>query len=856
MNPILKHFLPKFLALGLTVGIAALSLSWITSPGSNKENVTASTSSTSVPKNAFVESIPKGPSRAESLVVQPQAQRRERPPRSDNLTENLFHALEEATFGENPDGFLEIDGEVKIALPSDATIGDAFATEVSAFPPSVSGLAGQVSPQELNIVGVSDRETLRTYGESLEEILGEASETQFSQLKGAQTLDKVGAAMLLESVSKTRDDLYQVPVPAEFSIYHSTVVGIFELRRNYLSILTKDPAKALALTDDALEISSDYTRRLHEEAGRLSATVMPSFASSKEDRSLLETLARLTIAPEKAYAVAAIFVPVWDQANTAIELEEEEREWWQILLDEAANYLALRLAEEFMNMALARISGQDYNFGDGFRRKPNFVANLKRFLGRAADAAIGEVFERYIPELCQDLGPLFETALLQGRGPQAGGGCTLTQAVANVQNFKVDFLAGGWRGYTTLLEPGNNFWGSVMKFNDATFRQLVAAREEAQSKVDGGFTGTEKCLVEGEVVGTRALYETDPRTISIGSCDAQGLCNVTICAEYETTTPPSLVASLTSRVLGIPIDQLGDIEGWRPLLRWLAQNGVDLFLNALASEDGVLYASISHSSGSPEDAAAARCAATYPPGSEDYNTCVQNHTNPPIETGDLTPDDFTFSPDVPVGTPGESETFTESGVLLEVTPETIERFLEFPLAVGDYTRAHLEFDVFNGGWNMEAGPTGNHNLFWFVRNRNRDMYGYSFVENPGPADSHLTLRYGVGMPHEEKARVGTRGPIVPEETYHVDYVYDTIAREIILTITRGGTRVAQLTGTPDVQAISIHNPREKIVLGLGGNLPPSEVPTYGWIFSNLRFEFTAGTASGGGPGIPPPPATP
>ncbi|HKI02096.1 MAG TPA: hypothetical protein VKK31_08955 [Thermoanaerobaculia bacterium] len=156
-----------------------------------------------------------------------------------------------------------------------------------------------------------------------------------------------------------------------------------------------------------------------------------------------------------------------------------------------------------------------------------------------------------------------------------------------------------------------------------------------------------------------------------------------------------------------------------------------------------------------------------------------------------------------------------------------------PAATYSAVKVHLEVTV--GPWNPVA-VTGAHGILYFVKNRNRDMFGNLFLR--GPVTNQLTLRHGFNQAHVDKARIDQSLAAQAGETYVIDYVYDTARRVITLKATRDGVLVVDLVGTPNINQISILA-TDKINLGLSnpGTNPTIEPASIGWRYSNLKVEF-------------------
>ncbi|MDP3762906.1 MAG: hypothetical protein Q8Q97_02435 [bacterium] len=119
----------------------------------------------------------------------------------------------------------------------------------------------------------------------------------------------------------------------------------------------------------------------------------------------------------------------------------------------------------------------------GINGSPLYVENFSDFFRNELDNAAGIFLEEYLGSqvfsfICSpfrlQVGNLLNTTLLH-RSFDRRARCTISDIVANVQNFQVDFTAGGWGGWIAMLEPNNNAAGSYLLATDeATKRQVEA----------------------------------------------------------------------------------------------------------------------------------------------------------------------------------------------------------------------------------------------------------------------------------------------------------------------------------------------------------------------------------------------
>ena len=123
----------------------------------------------------------------------------------------------------------------------------------------------------------------------------------------------------------------------------------------------------------------------------------------------------------------------------------------------------------------------------GTKGGPLFVEDFGEHFRRELDNAAGVFLEEFFRQLkvnpgflCSpfhiQLGNLLNTSLLRNRQTFfRRASCTLTDIVQNVQNFEVNFNAGGWNAFNALLEPNNSIMGMYLaSLDEADRRQMDA----------------------------------------------------------------------------------------------------------------------------------------------------------------------------------------------------------------------------------------------------------------------------------------------------------------------------------------------------------------------------------------------
>lgn len=180
--------------------------------------------------------------------------------------------------------------------------------------------------------------------------------------------------------------------------------------------------------------------------------------------------------------------------------------------------------------------------------------------------------------------------------------------------------------------------------------------------------------------------------------------------------------------------------------------------------------------------------------------------------------------------------FSQPGLFHQPSPgNLVQRIVMIP-PFDHYHRVRVTLRVTHGGW--APNSSGTHNIFWFARDRNRDLFGYVNVR--GPNRDNIFLRHGIGQPQGDKPRITEDFVMNPGETYLFDYVYDTGAGLNELRVFDSSDQeVVRLTDAPDVGTIAfLQGQHDEFLLDFGfAGVNPNEPPTLGWEYRDLFVEF-------------------
>lgn len=474
----------------------------------------------------------------------------------------------------------------------------------------------------------------------------------------------------------------------------------------------------------------------------------------------------------------------------------------------------------FKNALIQEVTGSTIQWVQtGMKGNPAFVQNIGQHLRKVADREVGKYIKNFAPFLCSPFKADIQLQLNQlyknssGRGPAGinGSSCTLSESVENIDAFLAgDFSAGGWAGWQSMFSnPQNNPYGAYFEARNELSMRISSATGQEEKKIDlgNGFFSKEVQTCYGS--------DADGFIQTIDPDDPPDYIVEMWCDEPQIVTPGAQVKNSLEKAFDVNLDQIATADEFDEIFSLLA---AWLISDILTRDEGL---------------------AGYDP--ED----IDHELPPPPPGGDL--DDSIPGDSEPAGPAGPSLCFEKNGTFLtpvEGGVETAGFSFGVPQNVS-YDRVEVSVDVKNNGWwpDREGAPVMP---IWFVRDGNKNMYGYVKIDAPGGATGReLMLAHGIGLSHAYKTRVRVRPVDFPEgSTYRFKEVYDAKNQKVTLTVTDlgSGKVVRTITSTPTVPGINTGN--EKFRIGIGYSSTEANVherPAYGWEHSNLKVSFISGT---------------
>lgn len=134
----------------------------------------------------------------------------------------------------------------------------------------------------------------------------------------------------------------------------------------------------------------------------------------------------------------------------------------------------------------------------------NFVSNLELAFDQVLDETGGFILKQQFPHVnfCGNIGAFLQLRLLRP-SIERRFQCTISDIVANIENFQQRFENGGWEAFVRInVSPQNTPYGSYLKAIDtiAVEEARAARRLELQYLAGGGFLGVGKTVGSCEII--------------------------------------------------------------------------------------------------------------------------------------------------------------------------------------------------------------------------------------------------------------------------------------------------------------------------------------------------------------------
>ncbi len=509
-----------------------------------------------------------------------------------------------------------------------------------------------------------------------------------------------------------------------------------------------------------------------------------------------------------AAAILNVLGHVYGLAGTSVPSKEGAGDLKDQIIDCIVYNVINTLIEDMLNSLTEWVQG-------GFKGNPVFSTRLNKEIEDVGRDVAKKVISEKVPFLCSPFRVQIQLQLIKVYRDDRQLEYIHCNFEENIQKAFLggDFSSGGWDSWIkTVTDPSNNPYGSYLETEDLLALQISGAQDEYNKKIiqGNGFLSKEvkTCYefpADGQDGPPQQLppdFEGPPAPGTEIKCDT------------KTVTPGSFVQDQLAKQYGIPADRLSFADELNEMI-----NAVITYLikNMLQGDKGLAG----------------------------YDKDDFDNTFPPLPTVDdpgIGGDDSTPGDSEPAGPPGKTMCFEKKGVFLVPEQGGIETAgFQFNVPANvSYDSVEISVDVKNNGWwpDREGWPVMP---FWFVRDGNKNMFGYVKINAPGGNSGRgLMLAHGIGLSHAYKTRVRSKTDFPEGATYRFKEVYDAKNKKITLTVTNLGTGkvVKTLSSTPTVPGINSGNEKFRIGIGYSSTeAGPRERPAYGWEHSNLKVSF-------------------
>lgn len=187
--------------------------------------------------------------------------------------------------------------------------------------------------------------------------------------------------------------------------------------------------------------------------------------------------------------------------------------------------------------ALKMLQDLVVTWATGGKVSPKWITNWLRHLGEEVlGVSLGSILQDIgLSNICSPFGIQLRVAILAppprpfGQNFPSAASCTLDQIVSNIEDFYNDFTKGGFLAFEKSWEPQNNFYGSLILWQNELENRAAAQAQSRQNEgiAGSGALGIKVCLNQTIVAGEK------------------------ICREWKITTPGTILAQNLAEAAGI-----------------------------------------------------------------------------------------------------------------------------------------------------------------------------------------------------------------------------------------------------------------------------------------------------------------
>ncbi|HBT75003.1 TPA: hypothetical protein DEB29_03320 [Candidatus Wolfebacteria bacterium] len=255
--------------------------------------------------------------------------------------------------------------------------------------------------------------------------------------------------------------------------------------------------------------------------------------------------------PQKSYAIPVIDGPL--NALTAIGSAANSMNWVTQVAQWAKTELWNTLRDQVVKAIVNEINKQTVAWIQG-NGKPKFVSDWGGLLKDAAMEGVNQtISQTQLANLCTPFALQLKIAMIPEEQPVSQqASCTISDIVANVEDFYENFENGGWLAYGASIKPENNLYMQLVMFDDdMKTRSTVSAEKKKQEAGAGsGFLSVSKCIEDNSqemydyCVANNYFDTGDPNYCYDYATEAA------TCTKEQVQTPGDAVAGAVKNMIG------------------------------------------------------------------------------------------------------------------------------------------------------------------------------------------------------------------------------------------------------------------------------------------------------------------
>ena len=198
---------------------------------------------------------------------------------------------------------------------------------------------------------------------------------------------------------------------------------------------------------------------------------------------------------------------------------------------------------------------------------PKFISDWNGFMKSAGEMAVDSVIkEANMSSICEPFAVQLRAALIpETRFNRERVDCTISDVVANVQDFYNNFQNGGWLAYGESIKPENNLYMQLVMFDDEiNLKTAFNDDQQRQKAATGqGFLSVSTCVEDD----AQQQYEN---CISAGGgtpeeCAAYAQ-QAKTCTKEEVQTPGTIVGKAVGEAVTSDQNWAANIQSWTSAL--------------------------------------------------------------------------------------------------------------------------------------------------------------------------------------------------------------------------------------------------------------------------------------------------